>query len=43
MRTIVRENLLLKAKLKKLEGKLKKDDENNDSYNLLFRIGNPMG
>lgn len=38
VRTIVRENLLLKAKLKKLEGKLKKDDENNDSYNLLFRI-----
>lgn len=38
LKTIVRENLLLKAKLKRLEGKINKEDENNDSYNLLFRI-----
>ena len=36
---IVRENLELKLKIKMLEAKLENQTSNDDSYNLLFRLG----
>ena len=36
---ILRENLELKLKIKILESKLQNQTSNDDSYNLLFRIG----
>ena len=36
---ILRENLELKQKIKILESKLQNQTSNDDSYNLLFRIG----
>ena len=39
---IVRENLELKQKIKILESKLQNQTSNDDSYNLLFRIGESL-
>ena len=39
---IVRENLELKQKIKILESKLENQTSNDDSYNLLFRIGESL-
>ena len=39
IRIIVRENLVLKAKMKKLESKVKDNTASEESYNMLFRIG----
>ena len=39
IRIVVRENLVLKAKMKKLESKVKDNTASEESYNMLFRIG----